>query len=49
MREKLINTILELASDECQDVSEMIQIAKETDEQLIDRIISIAMYYKEQY
>lgn len=48
-RSKLIDAILELATDECDDVKEMTQLAKESEEQLIERIISIAQWYKEQY
>lgn len=44
MREKLINALIDLASDEL-DTETLIQMAKETDEQLLDRLIHIAHYY----
>lgn len=49
MREKLINAILDLASDELEDINELIQLAKESEDALIDRIISIAKYYQDNY
>ena len=44
-REKLIDTILEYAGDEF-DTAGLIQLAKESDEQLFDRLVSIIEYYK---
>lgn len=49
MREKLITSILDLASDELEDTKEIIELAKESEEQLLDRLIHIAKYYYEQY
>ena len=49
MRQKLIDAIIELSGDELQETHNLIQLARETDEQLIDRIISIAQYYQEYY
>lgn len=49
MREKLIDAILDLASDEFEDTKELIELAKESEEQLLDRLIHIAKYYYEQY
>lgn len=49
MREKLIDAILDLSSDEFEDSKEIIELAKESEEQLLDRLIHIAKYYYEQY
>lgn len=46
MRKKLIEAILDLSGDEMQD-SDLIEIASEETEQLIDRLISIAEWYRE--
>lgn len=48
MREKLINALIDLASDEL-DTETLIQMAKESDEQLLDRLIHIAHYYFMEY
>ena len=45
MREKLIDSIVEYSSDEL-DVKDFIEIAKESDEQLLDRLINILEWYK---
>lgn len=47
MREKLITSILDLASDELMNYSDLILLAKDSDEQLVDRLISIANYYQQ--
>lgn len=49
MREKLIDALLDLSSDEFEDTKELIELAKESEEQLLDRLIHIAKYYYEQY
>lgn len=49
MREKLIDALLDLSSDEFEDSKEIIELAKESEEQLLDRLIHIAKYYYEQY
>lgn len=48
MREKLINAITDLASDEL-DTETLLQLAKESEEQLLDRLIHIAYYYHSEY
>jgi hypothetical protein len=46
-REKLVDSIIDLAGDEyLQSPHDLIELAKESDEQLIDRLIQIAHYYK---
>ena len=46
MREKLIDSIVEYSSDEL-DIKDFIEIAKESDEQLLDRLINILEWYKD--
>jgi hypothetical protein len=48
MREKLINALINLASDEL-DEDTLIAMAKESEEQLVDRLIAIAHYYFMEY
>lgn len=48
MREKLINALINLSSDEM-DMETIVQLAKETEEQLVDRIISLANFYFMEY
>jgi|LakMenE18May11ns_1017448.scaffolds.fasta_scaffold6184810_1 hypothetical protein len=45
-REILINSILELSGDEFESKSDLIELAKETERELIIRIINIANHYK---
>jgi hypothetical protein len=47
IREHLINAILELAGDEFDGSYSLIKLARESEEELIHRIIDIAKYYKE--
>jgi hypothetical protein len=49
MRQKLVDAIIELSDDEFMSYSDLIELAKESDEQLVDRVISIAQYYKNLY
>lgn len=45
IRETLIDAIIEFANDELEDRKDLIELAKESDEQLIFRLISICRYY----
>jgi hypothetical protein len=47
-RQKLIDAIHEYASDEL-DEKDWFNIAKESDKQLIDRVINILSWYHEEY
>jgi hypothetical protein len=47
MRENLVNTILELSGDELQ-YEDLVVIAKESEQQLVERLIHISNYYKVQ-
>ena len=46
MRKKIIETILELSADEM-GYSDLIALATEETEQLVDRLISIAEWYRD--
>jgi hypothetical protein len=46
MRQKLIDAIIEFSVDEFESIADIIELARESEEQLVDRIISIAEYYK---
>jgi hypothetical protein len=47
-REKLVDAIIELAGDEFQSRHDIFNLAKESEEELIDRVINIAHYYKQE-
>jgi len=49
IRELLINTIIESASDEMQNNSDYIQLAIESKVALVKRVINILEYYKSRY
>lgn len=46
IRELLINTIIENASDEMENNSDYIQLAIESKEDLVKRVINILEYYR---
>lgn len=45
-RQLMVRAIMELAGDEIENVEDAMKIAMETDEQLVNRLIGIALYYK---
>lgn len=47
MREKLIDSILDLSGDEFENKEDYIKLAKQSDAELMDRIIHIAKYYRD--
>jgi hypothetical protein len=49
MRELLIDAIFDLSSDELESLDDVLKLAKESEDQLIRRIIHIANYYRDQY
>jgi hypothetical protein len=49
IRELLINTIIENACDEMENNSDYIQLAIESKEDLVKRVINILEYYKSRY
>ena len=48
MRELLIDAILELSDDELEDRDDIIELAKESETQLVERLIGIACFYRDQ-
>jgi hypothetical protein len=48
IREKLVNAIVLISEDEFER-GDFFNIAKESEEQLIDRLISISIWYKHEY
>lgn len=51
MRKKLIDAIVEFSGDEISEFSkkDFIDLAKESDEALLDRLISILWWYSNEY
>jgi len=49
MRELLIDTIFSLSGDEYETIYDVLELAKESENQLIDRLIRIACFYRDQY
>ena len=49
IRELLINTIIESSSDEMENNSDYIQLAIESKEDLVKRVINILEYYKSRH
>jgi len=49
MRTLLIDAILDLSGDEYESRYDIIELAKESEAKLVDRIISIACFYRDQY
>jgi hypothetical protein len=48
LRELLVNTIIENASDEMENNDDYIQLAIESEKQLVRRVIGILEYYRSQ-
>lgn len=49
MRELLIDAIFSLSSDEFETVNDVLNLAKESEDQLVERLIGIACFYRDQY
>lgn len=49
MRTLLIDAIMHLLPDEYESKKDILELAKESENQLVDRIIAIACFYKDQY
>jgi hypothetical protein len=47
-RQNVIDTIIDLAGDEFETPADYIQLARETPEELIHRLIGIACYYRDE-
>jgi hypothetical protein len=49
LRELLVNTIIENATDEMENNEDYIQLAIESEEELVKRVINILEYYRHKY
>jgi hypothetical protein len=49
LRELLIDTIIEYSGEEFEDKASLIDLAKESDNSLITRVITLLDWYHEQY
>lgn len=49
MRELLIDTIMNLSGDEYESVQDVLELARESEAQLVERLISIACFYRDQF
>lgn len=49
LRELLVNTIIENASDEMENHDDYIQLAIESEEELVKRVITILEYYRNRF
>ena len=49
MRELLIDTLINLSGDEYETIQDVIELAKESEAQLVDRVIAIACFYRDQF
>lgn len=49
MREILIDAIIDLSEDELEDRADLIELAKETENQLVERLIGVACFYRDQF
>jgi hypothetical protein len=48
MRDILIDAILDLSDDELEDRADLIDLARETEKELVERLIAIACFYRDQ-
>jgi hypothetical protein len=49
MRELLIETIFSLSKDEFETVNDALELAKESEQQLVERLVTIACFYRDQF
>ena len=49
MRELLIDAILNLSGDEYESRQDIIELAKESEKELVERIIAVACFYRDQF
>ena len=48
MRELLIDSIFSLSGDEFETVDDLLELAKESEQQLVERLVGIACFYRDQ-
>ena len=49
MRELLIETIFSLSGDEYETVNDVLELAKESEQQLVERLVRIACFYRDEF
>lgn len=49
MRALLIDALMNLSGDEYETVNDVLELAKESEEQLIERLIGVACFYRDQF
>jgi len=49
IREKLVDAIVEFGGDEIESVEEAIELAKKSDDELVDVLINILTFYHDEY
>jgi hypothetical protein len=49
MRELLIDAILNLSGDEYESIDDVIELAKESENELVERLIGIACFYRDEF
>lgn len=49
MRELLIDAIFNLSGDEYESVNDVLELARESEDQLVERLIGIACFYRDQF
>ena len=48
MRELLIDSIFSLSGDEYETIYDVLELAKESEQQLVERLVRIACFYRDQ-
>ena len=49
MRALLIDAILDLSGDEYESINDVIELAKESENELVERLIGIACFYRDEF
>jgi hypothetical protein len=49
MRELLIDAIFSLSKDELETVNDVLELAKESEQQLVERLVRIACFYRDEF
>jgi hypothetical protein len=49
MRELLIDAIFNLSKDEYETVNDVLELAKESEQQLVERLVRIACFYRDEF
>lgn len=49
MRKLLIDAIFSLSRDEFESIDDVLELAKESETELVDRLIRISCFYRDQY